>query len=189
MAFHTLALADVSVTAKGAKMALLTDGGERLYYTFPQATRAPFGPSNFDKDPHATRLNLEIRVTEDAADWFQQLDEWAIEYICAHSERLFKKILSLQQVRDMYHPCLRHAAGYDPLLRTKYNKTGTRGACRFWNANGEECDPPSDWREAEVRPHVHVSHMWIMGASCGIVVQACDMLVTESSRAFPFAQR
>jgi hypothetical protein len=31
--------------------------------------------------------------------------------------------------------------------------------------------------------------MWIMGASCGLVVQACDMLVTESSRAFPFAQR
>jgi hypothetical protein len=191
MAYSSLALANVSVTAKGAKMALLTNGADssdRCNYTFSEPTRCPFGPSNFDKDPKATRQNLDIRVSGDAAFFFDGLDAWAIDYICAHSERLFKKSLSLAQVKDMYHPCIRKAPGYEPLLRTKFNAAGTRGACRFWAAGGEEREAPVDWREAEVTPHVHVSHLWMMGGSCGLVVNVCDLLVTEASRSFPFAR-
>jgi hypothetical protein len=188
MAYSQLALANVSVTAKGAKMAMLTDGAERCYYTFTEPTRCPFGPSNFDKDPNATRQNLDIRVSGDAAAFFDGLDAWAVDYICAHSERLFKKSLTLAQVRDSYHPCLRKAPGYDPLLRTKLNVAGTRGACRFWSTGGEEREAPADWREAELTPHVHVSHLWLMGGSCGLVVNVCDMLVSEAARSFPFGQ-
>jgi hypothetical protein len=189
MAYSSLALANVSITAKGAKMALLTNGADssdRCNYTFSEPTRCPFGPSNFDKDPKATRQNLDIRVSGDAA-FFDGLDAWAIDYICAHSERLFKKSLSLAQVKDMYHPCIRKAPGYEPLLRTKFNAAGTRGACRFWTAGGEQREAPVDWREAELTPHVHVSHLWMMGGSCGLVVNVCDLLVTEASRSFPFA--
>ena len=190
MAYSSLSLANVSITAKGAKMALLTNGADssdRCNYTFSEPTRCPFGPSNFDKDPKATRLNLDIRVSGDAAVFFEGLDAWAIDYICAHSERLFKKNLSLAQVKDMYHPCVRKAPGYEPLLRTKFNAAGTRGACRFWTAGGVEREAPLDWREAEVTPHVHVSHLWMMGGSCGLVVNVCDLLVAEASRSFPFA--
>jgi hypothetical protein len=169
-------------------MAMLTDGADRCYYTFAKPTRCPFGPSNFDKDPAATRQNLDIRVSGDTAEFFDGLDAWAVDYLCAHSERLFKKRLSLAQVKDMYHPCLRRAPGYDPLLRTKYNTPGTRGACRFWTASGEEREAPVDWREADVTPRVHVSHLWLMGSSCGLVINATDLLVTEASRAFPFGQ-
>ena len=103
-------------------MAMLTNGAERCSYTFAEPTRCPFGPSNFDKDPAASRQNLDIRVSGGAAEFFEGLDDWAVDYLCAHSERLFKKSLSLAQVKDMYHPCLRKAPGYDPLLRTKYNQ-------------------------------------------------------------------
>jgi hypothetical protein len=191
MAYSSLALANVSITAKGAKMALLTNGADssdRCNYTFSEPTRCPFGPSNFDKDSNATRQNLDIRVSGDAAFFFEGLDAWAIDYICAHSERLFKKSLSLAQVKDMYHPCVRKAPGYEPLLRTKFNAAGTRGACRFWTAGGEQREAPVDWREAELTPHVHVSHLWMMGGSCGLVVNVCDLLVTEASRSFPFAR-
>ena len=188
MAYSQLALANVSVTAKGAKMAMLSDGAGRCHFTFPGPSSAPFGPSNFDKDPNAARQNLDIRVSGETAAYFDGLDSWAVEYLCAHSERLFKKNLSLAQVRDMYHPCLRKAPGYDPLLRCKYNTPGTRGACRFWTADGQEREPPSDWREAELTPHVHVSHLWLMGGSCGLVVNVCDLLVSEASRTFPFAR-
>jgi hypothetical protein len=166
MAYSQLALANVSVTAKGAKMAVLTDGAERCYYTFPAPSSCPFGPAAF----------------------FDGLDAWAVDYLCAHSKRLFKQNLSLAQVHDMYHPCLRKAPDYEPLLRTKYNTPSTRGACRFWTAGGEEREPPADWRDAELTPHVHVSHLWMMGSSCGLVINVCDMLVTEASRAFPFGQ-
>ena len=188
MAYSQLALANVSVTAKGAKMAMLSNGADRCHFTFPGPSSAPFGPSNFDKDPAATRQNLDIRVSGETADYFDGLDAWAVDYLCAHSERLFKKSLSLAQVKDMYHPCLRKAPGYDPLLRCKYNVPGTRGACRFWTADGQEREPPTDWRDAELTPHVHVSHLWLMGGSCGFVVNVCDLLVTEASRSFPFAR-
>ena len=186
--YASMYLGDVHTNAKGAKMAPLSAMGDKVFYTFPESTKAPFGPSNFDKDAAAPRQNLEVRVTGEAASYFRGLDEWAVDYICAHSERLFKKKLSLQQVRDSYTPCLRHAPGYEPLLRTKINMPGSRGACRFWTASGEAREPPMDWRDAEVKPHVHVSHLWLMGGSCGIVVNYCDLLVAEASRAFPFAQ-
>ena len=185
--YSSLHLGDVHTNAKGAKMAPLSAGGEKCLYTFPEPTKAPFGPSNFDKDASAARQNLEIRVTGEAASYFRGLDEWAVDYIAAHSERLFKKRLSLQQVRDAYTPCLRQAPGYEPLLRTKINMPNSRGACRYWTASGEEREAPVDWREADVKPHVHVSHLWLMGGSCGIVVNCCDLLVAEASRAFPFA--
>jgi hypothetical protein len=188
MAYASLSLGDVHTNAKGAKMAQLTDAGEKCFYTFPEATKAPFGPNNFDKDASAPRQNLEIRVTGEAASYFRGLDAWAEDYICAHSERLFKKRLSLQQVRDIYHPCLREAANYDPLLRCKINMPGSRAACRYWTAHGEEREAPTDWRDAEVKPHVQISHMWLMGGSCGLVVNVTDLLVSEASRAFPFAR-
>jgi hypothetical protein len=30
---------------------------------------------------------------------------------------------------------------------------------------------------------VHMSHLWLMGSSCGIVVNVADLLVAEASRA------
>jgi hypothetical protein len=55
MAYSALTLGDVTVNAKGAKMALLMNGGERFHYSAPETTKAPFGPSCFDKDPSAPR--------------------------------------------------------------------------------------------------------------------------------------
>ena len=124
----------------------------------------------------------------EAAAYFAGLDSWAVDYIAAHSERLFKKRLSLQQVRASYTPCLRQAPGYEPLLRCKINMPGSRGACRYWSAGGVEREAPVDWRDADVRPNVHLSHLWLMGGSCGVVCNVTDLLVTDSSRAFPFAR-
>ena len=84
MAYQALQLGDVVANQKGAKLALLTNGGERFHYTTPSGLRAPFGgPSNFDKDREAPRMNLELRCTEEVAAFFKGLDEWAVEYICA----------------------------------------------------------------------------------------------------------
>ena len=91
--YASMYLGDVHTNAKGAKMAPLSDAGEKCFYTFAEATKAPFGPSNFDKDASAPRQNLEVRVTGEAASYFRGLDEWALDYIAAHSERLFKKRL------------------------------------------------------------------------------------------------
>ena len=184
--FSNFALSDINISAKGAKTAALSSGGERFYYT-TDVTRAPFGHSSFERDPTATRQNLELRATNSVEQFFKKLDEWAIEYITAHSQRLFKKTLNLTQVYEMYHPTLRRAEGYTPLLRTKINLPPSRGAVKFWTPDGQHRDAPKDWREAEVKARIHVSHLWVMGAACGIVCNCTDLMVqTESSGAFPF---
>ncbi len=61
-AFNNWSLADVHCNAKGAKTCQLMDGTQRLLYTADVYCIVPFPPSNFDKDPAATRLNLELRV-------------------------------------------------------------------------------------------------------------------------------
>ena len=185
-AFAGLYLGEVYTNPKGAKTCLLSHSGARFYYTAPEPTRSPFGPNNFDKDPAATRQNLELRCTKHMEEYFSAVDSWAIEYLTAHSERIFKKSLTLEQVRNMYHPTIRRQEGYAPLLRCKLNMPGTRGEVRFWTPDGKTRDAPADWKDSEIRPHIHVSHLWLMGQSCGLVLNVCDLVVTESSHAFPF---
>jgi len=183
--FSRFALADVNVNPRGAKSAALTCGGERFNFT-TDLTRAPFGPGTFERDASATRQTLELRATSSMDEFFTALDAWAVEYIAAHSLRLFKRSLSLAQAKEMYHPTLRRAEGYAPLLRTKVNMPGARGAVKFWTAEGQSRDAPRDWRECEVKARLQVSHLYIMGQQCGLVINTTDLLVIESSGAFPF---
>jgi hypothetical protein len=84
---------------------------------------------------------------------------------------------------------LRQAPSYDPLLRMKINMPRSRDECRCWAAVQLLRGPPVDWREAELSVHLHMSHLWLMGGSCGLVTHATDVLVSKASRAFPFAQQ
>jgi len=185
--FSAFQLLDTSISPKGAKTAALTCGGERFHYT-TDVTRAPFGPGSFDRDPGATRQNLEIRATNEMERFFGALDEWVVDYLSAHSTRLFKKPLSLAQIKEIYHPVLRRVEGYQPLMRTKINMPSSRGAVKVWSPNGEQRDLPKDWRDTDLKARLHVSHLWVMGAACGIVCNCTDLLIqSESSGAFPFA--
>ena len=183
--FTNWSLADVNVNSKGAKTCQLTSEKGKVQQSADDFCTTPFGPSNFDKDPLATRQNLELRITPQLEAWFTQVDEWMVSYLFEHSERIFKKQLTLEQVRESYHPTLKRQGDYPPLLRTKINSTG-RQACRYWTVDQQKRDQPEDWRSAEMRPMLHLSHLWLMGRECGLVVNATDLLVRESSSAFPF---
>ncbi len=182
--FNNWSLADVHVNAKGAKTCQLQEGAQRVLYTADVYCTVPFAPSNFDKDPAATRLNLELRVPPSIEAYFDEVDAWAVEYLTAHSERLFKKTLTLEQTKEAFHPTLKRHAEYPALLRTKLDTTGRR-ACKFWTPDQQKRDAPEDWRSSEVRPHLHISHLWIMGRECGIVCNVEALLVQEASTVCP----
>jgi hypothetical protein len=122
------------------------------------------GQSIFDKDANTPRQNLELRCQEQVAAFVDGLDEWTVEYLSAHSERLFRKALTLAQVKDMYHPTLCQAVGYDPLLRPM---PGSRGECRLWTASHMRRGTPVDWHDTELTVQLHTSHMRLMGGKCG----------------------
>ncbi len=185
--FNNWSLADVHCNAKGAKTCQLSDGTPRLIYTSDVYCAVPFPPSNFDKDPAATRLNLGLRVPPSMEAYFDAVDAWAVTYLVTHSERIFKRgPLTLDQVKESYHPTLNRHGDYPALLRAKLDTFGRR-ACKFWTAAQQERGPPDDWRNCEVRPQLHLSHLWIMGKSCGIVCNVEALLVQETSTTFPFA--
>ncbi len=184
--FNNLSLADVHCNAKGAKTCQLLDGKERAFYTSSLYCTVPFPPSNFDKDPAATRLNLELRVPPEVEAFFDSLDAWMVEYLTLHAERLFKRgPLSSEQVKECYHPSLKRSGDYPALLRTKLDSAGRR-ACKYWTPEQQPREAPEDWRSSEVRPQLHISHLWIMGRECGIVCNVEALLVQEASRVCPF---
>ena len=185
--FTNWSLADVHVNAKGAKTAQLTNGGSKVQQSAEYFCTTPFGPSNFDRDPLATRQNLELRFPPQLEAWFTEVDKFMLGYLFTHSERIFKKQLTEEQVRESFHPTLKRSGDYPPLLRTKINSTG-RQACRYWTVDQQKREAPEDWRSCEVRPQLHISHLWIMGRECGVVCNVEALLVQEASVVSPFAE-
>ena len=93
-------------TNKGVKTANATlRGGPCEFLLHPtEWFTAPFGASTFDKDPQATRLTMEIDVTNSSIlTLLQQMDQWAVPAVVEHG--LFEG-MSKEDVARMYHPCL-----------------------------------------------------------------------------------
>ncbi len=105
----------------------------------------------------------------------------------ANSERLFKQKVSLEQLKEQYHSPIKRSEKYEPLLRTKLNTSGT-WVTRYWTPDGKEAAPPTKWRGGTFKPRLHISHLWIMGTSCGLVVNTTDLLVRETACAFPWGE-
>ena len=95
--FEQFALADQYATSKGSKICALSCAEGVPVEVVAQGTvKAPFEPGNFaggafgDKTWSA-RQTLQLRCGADLEDYFKGLDEWAIDYITEHAERLLKK--------------------------------------------------------------------------------------------------
>ena len=187
MAFSTWSLSDQQVTAKGAKMAMITANGERIFIT-PTAKplKMAFGPGNFDKTP-AVRQNLDFRCTPELLEYFTALDTWMKDYLICHSERIFKKQLTIEEVNSGYHACVTQRGTYEPTIRTKVN-LHEKGVT-FWDAEGNMRSPPDSWIGVSAIPRLHVSHLWIMGREFGVVLNCTDLQVYDAEpRMCPFAR-
>ena len=65
--------------------------GKPVSFVFNEFVSTPFSNcSSYDKDPQALRQELCFRVGS-ADEYFQAIDQWAINYIALHSERLLKR--------------------------------------------------------------------------------------------------
>jgi hypothetical protein len=182
-------LADVHISAaRGAKSAMLTCKTGQVVWLASQACEAPFGATNFDRDVTAVRQNLELRLSKEQDDFFSQVDAWAVEYLSANSERLFKKQLTVAQVKEIYHSPVKSSEKYDPLLRTKITSSGN-WATRYWDHEGKPAAAPASLKGVRLIPRLHLSHLWIMGSSCGFAVNVTDIQVEDVPLVeCPFAQ-
>ncbi len=150
----------------------------QVVFVASQSCEAPFGATNFDRDATAMRQNLELRLTKEQGEYFSAFDAWAVEYLAANSERLFKKQLTAAQVKEQYHSPVKHSEKYEPLLRTKLTTSGN-WATRFWDTGGKVVAAPASLKGVRLIPRLHISHLWIMGTSCGFAVNATDLRMEE----------
>ena len=179
MSTQSYTLNDVTISAsKGAKTAVLMCQAGKVEFLATKACEAPFGANTFDRDATAVRQNLELQMTKELEAYFTKFDAWAVEYLSANSERLFKKQLTLAQIKEQYHSPAKPSEKYDPLLRTKINLSGDR-AVRIWDTCGHVVPCPESLKGAKLVPKLHISHLWIMGSSCGFTVNLTDMRLEE----------
>ena len=182
--FESWHLADQFVTAKGAKTCLLTVDGKPFVYQPQTRVICPFGITSWEED--VARKNLEVRCTPELESFFSALDEWAVTYISQNSNRLLKKQLSEQTIRENYRSPLSKKADYPALLRTKVNTLGPK-AVRFWDAQGRSTEQPEDWRAVECTVMLHIRSLWIMGSSFGWTIECSDLQVHAPVYACPFS--
>ena len=179
-----LQLADVYTTTRGSKTCRIrgADGRDVVYTSSAEGgLTAPFGMSCFDKSSAAGRLSLDICLDcEHTLNYFDALDEWAVGYLAANSERIFGKPLPLEQIKAGYHPCVKRRGDYAPLLKAKIS--AEPGMAHFWDENGAERRPPEDWRRTRMHFRVRLSHVWIMSGTYGITLVVTDAKVISEGR-------
>ena len=180
-----LQLADVYTTSRGSKTCRLrgADGSDVVYTSSADGgLAAPFGMSSFDKSSAVTRMCLDIRLDcERTLAYFGAIDEWAVSYLAANSDRIFNKTLSMEQTRAGCHPCVKRKEGYAPLLKAKIS--AEPGTSHFCDESGVERRPPDDWRNARMQFRLRLSHVWIMNGAFGLVINVTDAkVISECAR-------
>ena len=187
LASSGLQLADPVVSARGAQSCALSANGIKLVTTVGSRAdplTTPFGASSFGEDI-SNRKTIEFRLPPQWLAYFQSLDDWTVPYLAEHSERIFKKKMTVDQVRDCYKPCVNQRGNYPATLRCKMQVAGSV-AVRCWNGLDQRMPVPEDFRMFELLPRVHISHLWQMSRDCGWVCQLQDIQCMDASLACPF---
>jgi len=109
-----------------------------------------------------------------------------------HSELLFKKALTREQIEEGYHPTIKRSENgtYASTLSTKLTKLNTTGRreVSYWTPKSAKREAPEDWRRVTVVPALEISFLWQVGREIGWWTLQCNHLrVYEESSSCPFA--
>ena len=186
-----LTISGINVSSRGTKSALIFKSEERFSHVFEQPVECVFQPGSYDRDDAALRQNVVFRPTQEMEQFFDELDQWAVDYLTEHSERLFGKTLSKDTIKFGYVPVLKRPEGKLPLVKFKINMPGSQKPLRCWNENKEPADFIQDWAGRSMQLKILVSHLWIMGsggkAEFGFVCLLTDvMAMKQQAVMFPF---
>jgi len=184
-------LSDQAVSSKGQKSCTLTADHQPVRFQLGEALRTRFGASTFDKNVDAVRRNLDFDIDDEVAlARLKEIDAWAMEYICANSERLLKKQLSRAEVENNYSPLVK-TYGNCSSVKTKINIRGSRSAT-LWNEKGEQkLEPPDEgtWQDFAYTAYVSIPQLWIMAGSFGLLLETTALLLQAPAAINPFVQK
>ena len=94
---------------------------------------------------------------------FACIDTVLVMYIAEHSEHLFKRTLTLEQVKTNYCSCIRTMGDWPTTLKTKVDMGGGKYGVTCWNEDGESVDMPESWKDYVIKPRIVISNLWFFG--------------------------
>jgi hypothetical protein len=142
-----------------------------------EPSSTPFGATSWG-DEATTRKTIEFNLTPAQEAKFDEITAWAHEHLAKHSERLFRKVMSAEQVADTFRPPVTKKGDFHPHLRCKINVAGA-AAVRCWDAAGKSVPLPPDLKSYKLVPRIMLSHLWMMARECGFVMVVTDLQLIE----------
>ena len=141
-----------------------------------QPTKTPFGATTFNNEESAQKT-IEFNLTDEEVAMFESIIGWLTNYLTDNSERIFKKVMSREQVSESLRSPVTQRAGYQPHLRCKIRPSNIR----VWDTYGQirEGGLPSDLRSYRLVPRISIEKLWVMSREFGLVLQVCDLMVIE----------
>ncbi len=176
-------LKDPIVSQRGAKSCPLTlaDGAAVTVQLGSKnaPVTSPFGASSYG-DEASVRKTLEFSLDAEQAQEWETVSEWLCKYLQRESERLMKKRLSAETIRENLRPPSVQKNDYAPLLRTKIAVSGSH-AVRCWDEAGNKIALPEDLRGVPVVARLHVERLWMMSKEYSPVLTCTDLQILEGA--------
>jgi hypothetical protein len=177
MAFSNLMCMDPVANAKGQKNSAITrSDGQPALWTLSSSVKPLFEPSSFNDA--ASRKTLCLSVPPDVMDEALQLDAWAKQYAYLHSERLFGKVLTLDQINERFVGVVKTSEKYPAYVKVKL-AADLRNQPLYWTAEKTKRDPPTSWVGSELLCQFKIAGFWFMASSFGLSVQLANAQVNE----------
>ena len=134
-------LKDPIVSQRGAKSCPLThEDGTAVVVQLGSKdapVASPFGASSYG-DEASVRKTIEFSLDPERAQAWDAVTEWLRGYLLENAERLMKKRLSADTIREnLRAPAVQKNENYPPLLRCKITTAGAH-AVRCWDEQGGE---------------------------------------------------
>jgi len=182
-----LAALDPTTNPKGQKNANIVRDGSQAFWLISSPVQPLWQPSAFKgvSGDATGRLSLCLMGTADVLAEATALDEWAVDYAFQHSERLFGKALTKDQVSDRYNSVLKKADKYPSYIKVKLGTE--RNAPKYWDESKQPRDAPTDFMACSLQCKLRIVSLWFMNTSFGLTVQLQDaQVVSEHAQTCPF---
>ena len=117
---------DVATSARGQKTAAVIRDGQPAFWTLPSVATPLFAPSAYKgvSGDSSGKLSLCLNAGPDVMKEAEEIDDWAVNYCTLHSDRLFGKVLTRDQVLDRYNSVVKRSEKYPPFLKLKISDRG-----------------------------------------------------------------
>ena len=165
-------------SGKGVKTAACSYNGAPCKFLLSSTEwfAAPFGASAY-QDPQATRLTMELDVTDKAVQpLLQAVDRWAVKFVT--DNKLFGD-MSAEDIAKQYHPCLQFSEKYNShRVRTKVNTEGLNSCKWFRHPDKDTASFASlDLRQSILQPVIHLKGIWKQSNQWGMSLDTIKALV------------